>query len=75
MAETKVRVGIVKWYNKDKGFGFITNPEGEDVFFHWSALPGEEGRKTVFEGDSVVYSELIRPRGLWTNHITSITRT
>jgi CspA family cold shock protein len=47
--------GTVKWFNEGKGFGFISNDNGEgDVFVHFSAIQGE-GFKTLAEGQKVTY--------------------
>ena len=47
--------GTVKWFNAEKGYGFISNDEGgEDVFVHFSAIQGE-GFKTLAEGQKVTY--------------------
>ena len=44
--------GTVKWFNDEKGFGFIEQENGKDVFVHFSAIAGD-GRKTLVEGQKV----------------------
>ncbi|MCF6281773.1 MAG: cold-shock protein [Candidatus Polarisedimenticolaceae bacterium] len=44
--------GTVKWFNDEKGFGFIEQENGKDVFVHFSAIVGD-GRKTLVEGQKV----------------------
>lgn len=46
--------GTVKWFNGEKGFGFITRDEGDDVFVHFSAIQGD-GFRTLNEGDAVTF--------------------
>ena len=46
--------GTVKWFNADKGFGFITAEDGNDVFAHFSAIQGD-GFKTLEEGQQVSF--------------------
>ena len=49
---SEVIVGIVKWFNDEKGFGFIEQEGGKDVFVHYSAINGT-GRRTLREGQKV----------------------
>ena len=46
--------GTVKWFNKEKGFGFITGEDGKDVFAHFSQIK-KEGFKELFEGQEVEF--------------------
>lgn len=46
--------GKVKWFNNEKGFGFITSDSGDDVFVHFSAIKSD-GFKTLNEGDAVSF--------------------
>ncbi|MEU8551660.1 cold-shock protein [Streptomyces roseoverticillatus] len=55
--------GTVKWFNADKGFGFITQDDGgPDVFVHFSAVQGT-GFKELHEGDNVTYDVTQGPKG------------
>ncbi|CEI82703.1 MULTISPECIES: cold-shock protein [Bacillaceae] len=49
-----MNTGSVKWFNADKGFGFIEVEGGDDVFVHFSAIQGE-GFKTLEEGQAVTF--------------------
>ena len=55
--------GTVKWFNDAKGFGFLQQENGEDVFCHFSAITGE-GFKSLVEGDSVTFDVVNGPKGL-----------
>jgi CspA family cold shock protein len=46
--------GVVKWFNPDKGYGFISREDGDDVFVHFSEIQ-EEGFKSLAEGQAVVF--------------------
>jgi CspA family cold shock protein len=55
--------GNVKWFNNAKGFGFISQETGEDVFVHFRSIQGE-GYKTLDQGEPVEYKLVQGPKGL-----------
>lgn len=55
--------GTVKWFNGEKGYGFITRENGEDVFAHFSAIQGD-GFKTLEDGQNVTFDVENSDRGL-----------
>ena len=54
--------GTVKWFNAEKGFGFIQREDGEDAFVHFSAIQ-EDGFKSLDEGQRVTFDITKGPRG------------
>ena len=54
--------GTVKWFNSEKGFGFITTEDGQDVFAHFSAIEGD-GFKSLEEGQDVSFNVIDGDRG------------
>lgn len=54
--------GKVKWFNNQKGYGFITRDDGKDVFVHYSAITGD-GYKTLNEGQEVEFEVTQGPKG------------
>ena len=63
-------IGTVKWFNANKGYGFIEQPGGEDVFVHYSALQSE-GYRSLDEGQSVEFSLERGPKGLQASHVVA----
>lgn len=65
-------IGEVKWFNVNKGYGFITRDSGEDVFVHFRAIRGR-GHRTLAEGQKVRYHTIENERGLQADDVTVIT--
>ena len=55
--------GQVKWFNDTKGFGFIEQTTGEDIFVHFSVIEGE-GYKSLSDGQDVMFEFIDTPKGL-----------
>jgi CspA family cold shock protein len=63
--------GTVKWFNDGKGFGFIEQQEGPDVFVHFSAIQGE-GFKSLNDGDKVQFEVVDGPKGPQAANVTKL---
>ena len=63
--------GTVKWFNAEKGYGFISQESGDDVFVHFSAIQGK-GFKTLEEGQSVSFEIEEGPRGKQASNVTKL---
>ncbi len=63
--------GHVKWFNDAKGFGFLEQESGDDVFCHFSAITGD-GFKTLQEGDAVEFEVIKGPKGLQAANVRKV---
>jgi CspA family cold shock protein len=63
--------GRVKWFNAEKGFGFIEREDGDDVFVHFSAIQGT-GFKSLNEGDEVSFEIVDGDRGPQAANVTRL---
>lgn len=62
--------GRVKWFNNEKGYGFIDHVTGEDIFVHYSAIK-QDGYKTLSEGQIVEFDLIETPKGLQAINVMS----
>lgn len=69
MRSKTVASGRVKWFNNSKGFGFIEQEDGEDVFVHFSAIVAD-GFKSLNEGDQVEFEVVQGQKGLQAKNVS-----
>ena len=63
--------GLVKWFNAEKGYGFIQYPDGADVFVHYSAITGS-GYRTLNEGDKVAFEIVDGQKGKQASNVVIV---
>ena len=63
--------GLVKWFNDAKGYGFITQEDGQDVFVHYSAIQAS-GFRSLAEGDKVEFEVTRGPKGLQASNVKKV---
>ena len=63
--------GVVKWFNNEKGYGFIQRSSGPDVFVHHTAIQ-EEGYKSLNEGQAVEFTVSKGPKGLQASDVVKV---
>ena len=61
--------GTVKWFNESRGFGFLAQPDGEDIFVHYTAIQGN-GFRTLKEGQEVEFNIEQTAKGLQASNVT-----
>lgn len=67
-----MKTGIVKWFNSEKGFGFIEVEGEKDVFVHYTAIQGTAGRKNLEEGENVQFEVEEGPKGPQATNVTKL---
>lgn len=63
--------GRVKWFNNEKGYGFIDHASGEDIFVHYSAIK-QQGYRTLSEGQIVNFELIETPKGLQAINVSAV---
>lgn len=61
-------VGRVKWFNNEKGYGFINSENLDDIFVHYSSID-MDGYKTLLQGDTVNFDLISTPKGLQASYV------
>jgi CspA family cold shock protein len=63
--------GTVKWFNKDKGYGFIERDSGGDIFVHYSAIRGD-GYRSLIDGSRVEFEVIVDGKGPQAKEVTNL---
>ena len=63
--------GSVKWFDTKKGFGFIVNPDGKDVFVHYTSIDGN-GFRSLKDGEQVEYEQIQGEKGLLAKNVKRV---
>lgn len=63
--------GVVKWFNDEKGYGFIQQEDGPDVFVHYRAI-NSEGRRSLKEGQNVTFNVTQGEKGPQADNVTAV---
>jgi CspA family cold shock protein len=66
--QVQMEQGTVKWFNDAKGFGFLSRPNGEDVFVHFSAIQ-TNGFRSLQEGQAVTFDVVKGPKGFQAENV------
>lgn len=67
-----MKIGTVKWFNSEKGFGFIEVEGENDVFVHFTAIQSDEARKSLEEGQKVEFEVEQGPKGLQAANVVKL---
>jgi CspA family cold shock protein len=66
--KTRASSGVVKWFSKAKGYGFVVTPDGQEIFVHFSSISGR-GYRTLEAGERVTFEIMEGPKGLQAFHV------
>jgi CspA family cold shock protein len=67
-----MKLGTVKWFNDEKGFGFISREDGDDVFVHYSSIKEDGKRKNLTQGQEVKFDIVDGDKGLQASNVQKL---